>query len=174
MYINSPAMAAGFRSQLYAAGTDVEHELTRGALVLDSNDDHLVDGRFVVERMIDTLAAAVDQALADGYAGVFATGDMTWEFGPEKDFSKLLDYEWRLEQLFRRQPALCGVCQYHRDLLPREAVRDGVVSHESLFISDTITRINPHYVPARSPAERKAAVRPELDGALEALLAVKS
>ena len=168
-------MAAGFRSQMYAAGTDVEHELRRGALVLDSNDDHLVDGCFVVDRMITMLEAAVDQALADGYAGLFATGDLTWEFGPEKELAKLVDYEWHLEQLFRRQPALSGVCQYHRDLLPREAIREGAVSHASLFISDTISRLNPHYVPARSPAERKAAAaRPELDAALDVLLAIKS
>ena len=174
MYLNSPAMVAGLRSQLYAAGTDVQHELTRGALVLGSNEDHLVAGAFDTDRMIDLLETAVEQALADGYTGLFATGDMTWEFGPEKDFSKLLAYEWRLEQLFRKQPALAGICQYHRDLLPREAIRDGVVSHENLFISDTITRLNPHYVPAASPAERKAGARPVLDNALALLLALKT
>jgi hypothetical protein len=97
---------------------------------------------------------------------------MTWELGAEKDFSKLLDYEWRLEQLFHKQPALSGICQYHRDLLPRDAIREAFISHESLFINDTITRLNPHYVSARSPAQRKAAVGPELDDALEGLLAV--
>jgi hypothetical protein len=171
MYLNSPAMIAGVRSQLYAAGTDVHRELTRGALVLASDMDHLVDGHFDVDRMIDLLETAVGKALDDGYAGLFAIGDMTWEFGPEKDFSKLLTYEWRLEQLFRKQAALAGICQYHRDLLPRDAIREGVVSHESLFISDTITRLNPHYVHASLPAERKATARPELDHALDVLLA---
>ena len=171
MYMNSPAMDAGFRSHLYAAGTDVAREVGRGALVLSSNDDHLVDGHFIVDRMIDMLEAAVDEALADGFSGLFATGDMTWEFGHDKDFSKLVEYEWRLEQLFRKQPALSGICQYHRDLLPREAVREAVVSHGSLFISDTITQLNPHYVAARSSAERKAAARPELDAVVDALLA---
>lgn len=123
--------------------------------------------------MIDMLEAATDQALADGFTGLFATGDMTWEFGSEKELSKLVEYEWRLEQLLRRQPALSGLCQYHRDLLPRDAVREGVVSHPTLFISDTISRLNPHYVAARSPAERKAAARPELDDALDLLLAIK-
>ena len=174
MYLNSPTMIAGVRSQLYATGTDVQHELNRGALVLASDGDHLVDGRFDVDRMVDLLESAVGTALDDGYAGLFATGDMTWEFGPEKDFSKLLAYEWRLEQLFCKQPALAGICQYHRDLLPREAIREGVVSHESLFISDTITRLNPLYVSAHSPAERRAAVRPELDSALDVLLAANT
>lgn len=171
MYLNSPAMVAGFRSQLYASGTDVQREVTRGALVLDSSTNHLVDGRFVVDRMIDTLDAAIDQAEADGYAGLFATGDMTWEFGPEQDFSRLLEYEWRLEHLFRKQRALAGICQYHRDLLPREAVREGIVSHERVYVSDLLTRLNPHYLVARSPAERRAAVRPDLDDAVDALLA---
>ena len=170
MYMNSPAMVAGLGSQLYAVGTNLERELARGALMFGS-DGHLVDGRFDIDRMIEILATAVDQALADGYAGLFATGDMTWEFGPERDFSKLLDYEWRLEQLFRKEPALSGICQYHCDLLPRQAVRDGVVSHENLFINDTITRLNPHY--ARSPAERKAAAQPQLDDAIDVLFAIK-
>lgn len=173
MYINSPAMVAGLRSQLYATGTDVEHEVACGALVLGADDSHLVEGRFDVDRMIDMLETAVQAALADGFAGLFATGDMTWEFGAEKDFSKLLDYEWRLEQVFHKQVALSGICQYHRDLLPREAVREGLVSHASLFINDTISRMNPHYVLARSLDERKAGVGPRLDDALTELLAVE-
>ncbi len=147
--------------------------MARGALVLGSDSDHLVNGRFDVDRMLEMLDGAVELALADGYAGLFATGDMTWEFGPERDFSKLVEYECRLEHLFRKHSALSGICQYHRDLLPREAVRDGVVSHESVFLSDTLTRLNPYYVAACSPAERKAAALPELDEALEVLLALK-
>jgi hypothetical protein len=170
MYINSPAMVAGVLSGLYAAGTDVERELARGSLVLSSDSSHLVEGRFEVSRMIDTLEAAVQAALAEGYAGLFATGDMTWEFGPEKEFSKLLQYEWGLEQLFHKHVALSGICQYHRDLLPREAVREGLVSHASLFINETISRLNPHYVLAQAPNERAAAARLVLDDAFSTLL----
>lgn len=174
MYINSPAMVAGLGSGLYAAGTDVEDELARGSLVLGSDNSHLVDGHFEVDRMIDTLETAVQTALADGYAGLFATGDMTWEFGPEKEFSKLLHYEWRLEQLFHKYAALSGICQYHRDLLPREAVREGLVSHASLFVNETISRLNPHYVLAQAPDERTAAARSALDDALAMLLAAEA
>lgn len=170
MYFNSPAMVAGLRSGLYAAGTDVEHELARGALVLSADDSHLVDGRFDVDRMIETLDAAVHAARTDGYAGLFATGDMTWEFGPERDFSKLLQYEWRLEQLFHAHATLSGICQYHLDLMPREAMREGAVSHATVFINETITRLNPHYVAARAP-ERADVARPLLDADLTLLLA---
>jgi MEDS: MEthanogen/methylotroph, DcmR Sensory domain len=170
MYMNSPTRVAGLRSQLYAAGTNVEHEVARRALVLAADTSHLVNGRFDVNRMIDMLEAAVERALADGYTGLFATGDMTWEFGSEKDFSMLLEYEWRLEQLFHKHAGLSGICQYHRDLLPHEAVLEGLVSHASLFISDTISRLNSHYVFARSPHERKDVASTGLDDALSRLV----
>jgi hypothetical protein len=170
MYINSPAMVAGLRSSLYAAGTDVQHEVARGALVLDSETSHLIDGRFDVDRMIAALEAAIHAALADGFVGLFATGDMSWEFGPEKEFSKLLHYEWSLEQLFRKHPALMGICQYHRDLLPPNAVREGLVSHGNVFINATISRLNPHYVMGLAPEQRRVAAQPALEAALALLL----
>lgn len=174
MYLNSPAMVAGCSSLLYASGLDVQGEVSRGALVVASDSDHLVDGHFIIERMLQLLEAAAEQALADGFAGLFVTGDMTWELGPDNDFSLLIDYEWHLEQLLRRTPTLSGICQYHRDLLPQQAVREGVVSHATVFVNGTLTRVNPHYVLARTPAERKAAALPELDAWLTSLLADES
>ena len=61
MYMNSAGMVAGLRSQLYAAGTDVQHELTRGALVFASGDDHFLDGHFVVDRMIDVIIGEMNR-----------------------------------------------------------------------------------------------------------------
>ena len=65
--------------------------------------------------MMHTLEDALGRALNEGYDGLWATGDMTWELGPERDFSRLLEYEWRLEEFFRKHPALGGICQYHAD-----------------------------------------------------------
>jgi len=48
------------------------------------------------------------------------TGDMSWEFGNEKNLPKLLRYERQLGELFLRQPMLCGICQYHSELLPHQ------------------------------------------------------
>ncbi len=170
MYFNSPAMVAGLRSQMFAAGIDVDRELARGSIQLSSDTSHLVDGRFDVGRMIAMLDEAVGQATADGYAGLFACGDMTWEFGPEKDFEKLVEYEWELEQLFRKHATLSGACQYHRDLLPADAIRDAAVSHSSAFINATMSRVNPHYIAARTHHDR-AKRQPLLTEALAMLLA---
>ena len=149
-YLHSPSMVAGMRSYLFAAGIDVTKEILEGSLVLSSTNAHLLEGRFSIDRMIGMLEEAVQQALQDGYQGLWASGDMSREFGPEKDFSKLLDYEWRLEELFQTQPALSGICQYHADTLPPEVMRHGLVTHPSLFINQTLSRLNPHYVERKS------------------------
>jgi hypothetical protein len=104
LYLNSLPMVAGMRSYLAAAGVDVAHEVGKASLVLLSDQWHLAGGRFDVERMMHTLEDGLHQALGDGYKGLWATGDMTWEMGPQKDYSKLLEYERRLEKCFREHP----------------------------------------------------------------------
>ena len=146
LFLHSPGMVTGIRSYLFAAGIDVIKEIVKGSLVLSSSTAHLVEGCFIVDRMLGMLEEALHQALHDGYQGLCATGDMSQEFGPEKDFLKLLEYEWRLEQFFQTHPALSGVCQYHADTLPREVLREGLLTHRSLFINETLSRLNPYFV----------------------------
>jgi hypothetical protein len=145
LYLNSPPMVAGMRSYLYAAGVDVPKEVMRGSLVLSSDRGYLKNGSFDIDRMLILLNDAVTQALKVGYEGLWATGDMSWEFGPERNFCKLLEYEWRLEELFQAQPALYGICQYHADTLPREIMRHGLITHPTICINETLSRLNAHY-----------------------------
>jgi hypothetical protein len=155
LYLNSEPMVAGLRSYLAALGVDVDEECTRTSLVLSSGTKHL--GRnsvFNVERMLRFLEEALVRALRDNFIGLFASGDMTWEFGPRKNFSKLFEYEWRLERFFREHPQVIGVCQYHIDTLPREAVRAGAILHETIFVDETLTVPNPNYIGnSKSPAQ---------------------
>ena len=146
LYLNSPVMVAGMRSYLAASGLDVAYEVARASLVMSSDQSHLADRRFEIARMMDKLEDAVNQALDDGFRGLWATGDMGWEFGPEADFSKLVEYEWRLEEFFRRQPAISGICQYHCDTLPETAMQQGVAMHPSIFLNETLSRLNPNYL----------------------------
>ena len=92
---------------------------------------------------------------------------MTWEFGSEKEMGKLLEYEWKLEDLFGRLPGLSGICQYHIDTLPRDAVQKGLLAHQSIFINETLSRLNPHYV-AREARSANAPL-PDVETALEYL-----
>jgi hypothetical protein len=96
---------AGLRSYLYADGVDVPEEISKGSLMLSSDRAYMQDWTFDVEGMLEMLTDSMEQAVVDGYQGLRATGDMSWEFGPAKDFSKLLEYEWRLEYLTGRDSA---------------------------------------------------------------------
>ena len=146
VYLNSPPMVAGMRSTLAAMGTDVLRAVAEGRLVLSDDQQHLVDGRFEIDRMIEMWEVAIHQALADGCTGLCASGDMSWEFGPGRDFSKLVSYEWRVEELFERQPGFFAICQYHADTLPAEVMRLGLMVHPSVFINEALSCANPYYI----------------------------
>ena len=148
LYLNSRPMVSGVRSYLAAMGIDVESEVTKRRLVLSSETIASADGGFDSDMMLEKLEDALDQALSDGYKGLWATGDMTWEFGSEKNLAKLMDYEYRLEELMHERQELCGICQYHQDTLPREVTRNALLTHRTLFINETLSRVNPDYVPS--------------------------
>lgn len=145
LYLNSPPMITGLRSSLAAAGVDVISEIARGALILSSEQDHLIDGEFDIEQMLGKLANALQKAQHDGYAGLWASGDMLWEFGNERNFGKLLAYEVGLEVLLEEHPGLYGICQYHRDTIPATAVQVALYTHQTLLVNQTLSRRNPHY-----------------------------
>jgi hypothetical protein len=88
---------------------------------------------------------------------------MTWELGPRPDVTNLLEYEWRLEQIFRRRPALSGICQYHADTLSRSILRQGVVAHPSIFVNKTLSRINSDYLPPKSFDGQASGARAEAE-----------
>jgi hypothetical protein len=88
---------------------------------------------------------------------LWASGDMTWEFGPEQDFSKLMEYETKLEELFGRREEFCGICQYHKDTLPDEVTRLGLQLHQGIVVNETLSRFNPLYLKQASPANLQTA-----------------
>jgi hypothetical protein len=167
LYLNSAPMVAGMRSTLAAMGVNVEKEIA-GSRILLSSETISAGEEFNCEVMLAKLEDTLNEALNDGYKGLWASGDMSWEFGPTKNFSKLLEYEWRLEALFRRRKEIHGICQYHRDTLPREVMRQGLLSHSDIVINDTLSRINPHYLksPQHTPI---SATTHELDKIIDVL-----
>ena len=152
LYLHGPTMVARMRVVLEDAGVNVDREIGLGALILSSDQSHLDHGEFDVTRMLKMLRTAVTQALADGYEGFWATGDMTWELGGEKNAAKLLAYEYGLEELFEETPGLSGICQYHRDTLPQHAVQDALAAHQSVYVNETLARMNPYYQSAQATA----------------------
>ena len=146
IYLNSRPMVAGMQSYLAAEGVDVGRETARGSLVVTWEREHLVNEIFDVSGMLEMLGQALCRALDDGYAGLWATGDMSWEMGSEKNLPKLMEYERRLEEFLEAHPEMGGVCQYRTDTLPAHAVHQGRMTHRSLFINETLSLLNADYV----------------------------
>lgn len=165
MYLNSPPMTASLRDYLSSAGIDVEQRIAEGALILSSEQEHLAGGRFDADRMLNMLERAIDQAVGDGYKGLWACGDMAWELGRRYDADQLLEYEWKLEGIFRRRPELSGICQYRADTVPRDLIKYGLAAHRAIFVSATLSRINPHYLAPFT----KSAPHPELGDIVDEL-----
>jgi hypothetical protein len=157
LYLNSPPMIDQMHASLAQAGIAVAEEIEQGSLVLSSSQDHLRDGRFDVDRMLSGLADAVGQAVSDGYTGLWATGDMRWEFGRETNFAKLVEYEYALDRFIARQP-LSGICQYHIDTLPSDVVQWGLLTHQFLYINEELSQANSHYLPSHLLTYRRPAV----------------
>lgn len=167
LYVNSPAMVEEMQFYLAAAGVDVAQAVRKGALVLSSDQSHLVNDRFDIDRMLGILADAVSQALNDGYSGLWATGDISWEFANEKNFAKLLEYEYLLEDLFEKQPAFSGLCQFHTKDLPADAIQWALCTHRAVYITEEVSKLNPYYAPAKLLTDRQSGVSgPELEALL--------
>jgi len=161
LYMNSASMVAGMRSCLASMGIDVPSLLAEKRIVL-SSEPVSEDEDFDIGQMLQKLEDMLDEALKDGYKGLWASGDMTWELGSEKNFEKLLEYESKLEALFQRRKELHGICQYHYDTLPAEVLRHGLVMHRTVFINETLSRLNPHFISSGLPTATTAA-NPLLD-----------
>jgi hypothetical protein len=166
-------MVAGIRSCLAAIGIDVGSEVSQGRLVLSSEPITSGEENFDVGLMLLQLEEALDEALQDGHKGLWATGDMTWEFGSEKNFAKLLEYEYRLEKLLRQRPELSGICQYHKDTMPCEAPRQALLTHRTIFINEMLSCINPHFIPSGKLSDQTTADA-ELDEMINAFCQLQS
>jgi hypothetical protein len=146
MYLNSKRMVAELRTRLAQIGVDVVGETAKDSLVLSSHLSHLSDNQtFDIERMLAMLEDALNQTLRDGYAGLWTSGDVAWEFGPKGDFEQIAEYEMRLEDFLCSHAEISGICQYHAGVLPPDAMRAGREMHPSLFINESDSRLNPAY-----------------------------
>jgi anti-anti-sigma regulatory factor len=126
------------------ADLPADESMRRGQLVLLSAEEtYLTGGTFEPERMISSLHAAIDDALADGYRGFRMTGEMSWASRGVPGAEHLDDYEARVGEVYATRPAT-GLCQYDRRLfdsarletmltLHPHAVRTAVVSDDGML-----------------------------------------
>ncbi|HZY30019.1 MAG TPA: PAS domain S-box protein, partial [Candidatus Methylomirabilis sp.] len=138
LYIADHSTTREVAAALAAAGVDVQRERERGALVLlTKRETYLRGGRFEPEAMIALLRQALEEALAAGFTGLRATGEMTWALGPEVGCDRLIEYEATLNTFLPGARAL-AICQYDRRRFPPAIMRDVLRTHPVAILGDQV------------------------------------
>jgi DcmR-like sensory protein len=145
LYVCCEHECSEFRAALNRAGIDVAAEEHRIALVIVTKEQgHLAGGIFDPAKMITMLKGAVEDALAAGFAGLCAAGDMNWVLDGAPGSEKLAEYEALLNHFYRTHRAL-GLCLYNRKTLPAASLDHCLATHEFVRVAGPILLSNPFY-----------------------------
>jgi hypothetical protein len=157
LYVCGEHSCDDFRTALKLAGIDVDAEEKRGALILiTKHEGHLSGGLFDPDSMINMLHQAVADALAAGFTGLCAAGDMNWVLDEAPGTEKLAEYESRLNRFYANNKAL-GLCQYNRNTLPKAMLDHCLATHKHVRIDGPIMLENPFYEEPERAIGRAAA-----------------
>ena len=122
-----PLEAAQARLELEKAGIDVAAELRRGSLVLrDYSDWYAEAGKLKGAQVVELWLAAEQQALAQGYAGLRITGNVT--FLKALEWPEFMQYEALVDQAFRGR-RIVTLCTYQHGACGASEVMDVVQRH---------------------------------------------
>ena len=121
---------------LEASGIRVAHEVQSGALLLRSpRDAYLLNGRFDREAMIGLLDDAMREALALGFSGFRATGDLSWAAHDTGACGQLPEYETMLDAYFPGK-AIVGICMYDMSLFSATQIETLLKTHRVSILHD--------------------------------------
>jgi PAS domain S-box-containing protein len=127
-------------------GFAVSPYLSCGQLgVMSIDETYMREGVFLPDKMIDLLKTETDLALAQGYSGLRATGDMSWALETPPGSEQTIKYEARLNQFFPGSKCI-GICQYDKRLFPPALLVDVLATHP-LAIIRTELFDNFYYMP---------------------------
>jgi hypothetical protein len=142
LYLANDRTLDEVRAALTTDGIDVRAEERRRALLLrQSGEVYLRSGAFVPEEMVRLLGDAVREALADGFTGLRASGEMTWALGEQPGCDRLIEYEGLLNRFYGTHPAL-GLCQYNVHRFPAAIVHGALRTHQQVLFDGRL-RQNP-------------------------------
>ena len=106
--------------------------------------------------MVDSLVAQVDHALADGFSGLRASGEMTWAIDTPHALAQLTGYEAGLHENFAAK--LTGLCQYDVTRFAPSVVSDMIRIHPKIIANGRLSE-NPLHA---KPQEVLSGTLPEV------------
>lgn len=127
-------------------GLDPHFYLERGQLLLRTvAGTFLRSGAFDPAAMAALLCQETEQALADGYAGLRFSAEMTWLLKRPAGSERLLEYEARLSKFLPGSSALV-LCQYDRRRFSPELLLDVLRTHPLVIVGTELCE-NSYFLP---------------------------
>lgn len=168
LYIADENRAAAVLDALRKIGTDVDHSLRSGALIIAGKQEtYLKHGRFDPDLWIRFLSQATDKEGAGKFSGLTLLGEMTWALGEDTAPDSLIEYEAKLSYYVRDHDVRI-LCQYHRNRFSPQLILDIIRTHPVVVYGGIICQ-NPYYVPPDELLEPNQASR-EVDRLLNNIL----
>lgn len=145
MYITSEHDAPHVRSVL---SDDIpslsEAEKSGQFIMVSASEVYTAGGVFDPQSMISFLEYEVRNALADGFSGLRATGEMTWILKGAPGSERIIEYEALLNDFFSENECI-AICQYHRPRFKADIMKGVLLTHPLVLWNHSVY-INPYYI----------------------------
>ncbi|WP_251343743.1 MEDS domain-containing protein [Haloplanus halophilus] len=151
LYLTDRNDPADVRAAFRRVGIDVAAREDAGDLRIAPAAEVYLDDGFDADRIVDTLGAAAEASVADGYDGFAAAGENSWSFRTGADFDEIVEFEAMFDAHDTDHP-VTTLCQYGLDDFDERAVAKALRTHEYVVYRDTLCR-NPYYLPPERYAE---------------------
>jgi signal transduction histidine kinase len=146
VYLGEDGGGTTLLGALRSEGIAADEALRAGKLALRSRaETYLEDGHFDPQRMAKWIADQIRAATGAGFAGLRLVGEMTWALGLHAGVGRLAEYEAKLNDVVRGQPATL-LCQYDRSRFSTPVIREMLATHPQVVVGETVCK-NPYYVP---------------------------
>ena len=124
---------------------DIQNHLDAGHLTFMSRDEtYLKGGHFDMNRMLGLWRETEKRALAEGYAGLRGTGEMSWYTSKKPGVENLVEYEARVNSLYPEiKPSF--LCQYDEPSFDHSTMLDVVRVHPKVVIKGELCT-NPYFM----------------------------
>ena len=140
----------GTRAEYEQLGLHLEEEgicslraESRGALIFSTQEEeYLTNGVFDPNVVLARIDRYVREALADGFTGLCATGELM-NVPSDEVWRQIVWYEAQINENFARLP-FTGLCRYPRTVVPANRVRDVLRTHPVAVVRGE-TCDNPFY-----------------------------
>jgi len=143
LYVADSKTTAALTNVMRADGTDVDAAIRQGSFAITKG--YPLPGNFVPDGMVAFLAESVQSARLAGYSALRVIGEMSWLTGIERRPERLMEFEAKVNHVFRDHDAL-AICQYDRRVFPPEVLLEILRTHPTVAY-DSFVCENPYYVP---------------------------